>query len=195
MGHGGNVTPGGASLRLLREPGDGIAGIAADSLRINGGIRQFRQVKSLRSSATTLSVRRAACFGGLWESYGSTGRCGGGAPAPAVARRVAPPQPRCERRERHTEGEGEQGGGFGVVALLFCRSVRQGETALGNLFREWVCRGFCSMEIDRKRSSVFLFHVWRRDFDTGTAVMAKELIVSIFDLLGSLSRISINLLG
>ncbi|KAK0093833.1 hypothetical protein PV326_012520, partial [Microctonus aethiopoides] len=32
-----------ASLRQLREPGDGIAGIAADSLRINGGIRQFRQ--------------------------------------------------------------------------------------------------------------------------------------------------------
>lgn len=37
-------TPSAASLRQLREPGDGIAGIAADSLRINGGIRQFRQV-------------------------------------------------------------------------------------------------------------------------------------------------------
>ncbi|XP_012280209.1 small conductance calcium-activated potassium channel protein isoform X2 [Orussus abietinus] len=35
--------PSAASLRQLREPGDGIAGIAADSLRINGGIRQFRQ--------------------------------------------------------------------------------------------------------------------------------------------------------
>lgn len=34
-----------ASLRQLREPGDGIAGIAADSLRINGAMRQFRQVK------------------------------------------------------------------------------------------------------------------------------------------------------
>ncbi|KAG8225986.1 hypothetical protein J437_LFUL005340 [Ladona fulva] len=33
-----------ASLRQLREPGDGIAGIAADSLRINGAIRQFKQV-------------------------------------------------------------------------------------------------------------------------------------------------------
>ncbi|KAK9506670.1 hypothetical protein O3M35_008562 [Rhynocoris fuscipes] len=33
-----------ASLRQLREPGDGIAMIAADSLRINGAIRQFKQV-------------------------------------------------------------------------------------------------------------------------------------------------------
>ncbi|RZF33445.1 hypothetical protein LSTR_LSTR016295 [Laodelphax striatellus] len=33
-----------ASLRQLREPGDGIAVIAADSLRINGAIRQFKQV-------------------------------------------------------------------------------------------------------------------------------------------------------
>ncbi|XP_055629150.1 small conductance calcium-activated potassium channel protein isoform X5 [Toxorhynchites rutilus septentrionalis] len=32
-----------SSLRQLREPGDGIAEIAADSLRINGGMRQFRQ--------------------------------------------------------------------------------------------------------------------------------------------------------
>lgn len=38
------TAPSAASLRQLREPGDGIAGIAADSLRINGGIRQFRQV-------------------------------------------------------------------------------------------------------------------------------------------------------
>lgn len=38
------IAPSAASLRQLREPGDGIAGIAADSLRINGGIRQFRQV-------------------------------------------------------------------------------------------------------------------------------------------------------
>lgn len=38
------AAPSAASLRQLREPGDGIAGIAADSLRINGGIRQFRQV-------------------------------------------------------------------------------------------------------------------------------------------------------
>ena len=38
------TAPSAASLRQLREPSDGIAGIAADSLRINGGIRQFRQV-------------------------------------------------------------------------------------------------------------------------------------------------------
>ncbi|XP_037903330.1 small conductance calcium-activated potassium channel protein isoform X3 [Hermetia illucens] len=31
------------SLRQLREPSDGIAGIAADSLRINGGMRPFKQ--------------------------------------------------------------------------------------------------------------------------------------------------------
>ncbi|EZA54737.1 Small conductance calcium-activated potassium channel protein [Ooceraea biroi] len=42
------ATPSAASLRQLREPGDGIAGIAADSLRINGGIRQFRQVSAAR---------------------------------------------------------------------------------------------------------------------------------------------------
>lgn len=42
--HSGTA-PSAASLRQLREPGDGIAGIAADSLRINGGIRQFRQVR------------------------------------------------------------------------------------------------------------------------------------------------------
>lgn len=42
------VAPSAASLRQLREPGDGIAGIAADSLRINGGIRQFRQVKNIK---------------------------------------------------------------------------------------------------------------------------------------------------
>uniref|UniRef100_A0A182NDC7 Uncharacterized protein n=1 Tax=Anopheles dirus TaxID=7168 RepID=A0A182NDC7_9DIPT len=33
-----------SSLRQLREPGDGIAGIAADSMRINGGMRQFKQI-------------------------------------------------------------------------------------------------------------------------------------------------------
>ncbi|KAJ8982800.1 hypothetical protein NQ317_010421 [Molorchus minor] len=31
------------SLRQLRDHGDGIAGIAADSLRINGAMRNFRQ--------------------------------------------------------------------------------------------------------------------------------------------------------
>lgn len=33
------------SLRQLRDHGDGIAGIAADSLRINGAMRNFRQVQ------------------------------------------------------------------------------------------------------------------------------------------------------
>lgn len=33
------------SLRQLRDPSDGIAGIAADSLRINGAMRQFKQVR------------------------------------------------------------------------------------------------------------------------------------------------------
>lgn len=32
------------SLRQLRDPSEGIAGIAADSLRINGAMRPFRQV-------------------------------------------------------------------------------------------------------------------------------------------------------
>lgn len=32
------------SLRQLRDPGEGIAGIAADSLRINGAMRPFKQV-------------------------------------------------------------------------------------------------------------------------------------------------------
>lgn len=34
------------SLRQLREPSEGIAGIAADSLRINGAMRPFKQVNS-----------------------------------------------------------------------------------------------------------------------------------------------------
>ncbi|XP_043265005.1 small conductance calcium-activated potassium channel protein 2 [Colletes gigas] len=52
--HAGTA-PSAASLRQLREPGDGIAGIAADSLRINGGIRQFRQFPWwCKSSSTTM---------------------------------------------------------------------------------------------------------------------------------------------
>lgn len=39
----GHVAPN-MSLRQLRDPADGIAGIAADSLRINGAMRPFRQV-------------------------------------------------------------------------------------------------------------------------------------------------------
>ncbi|XP_015600038.1 small conductance calcium-activated potassium channel protein 2 isoform X1 [Cephus cinctus] len=51
------AAPSAASLRQLREPGDGIAGIAADSLRINGGIRQFRQFPWwCKSSPTTTAT-------------------------------------------------------------------------------------------------------------------------------------------
>lgn len=35
------------SLRQLRDPSEGIAGIAADSLRINGAMRPFKQVNAL----------------------------------------------------------------------------------------------------------------------------------------------------
>lgn len=42
--HGSNSPVPSASLRQLREPGDGIAMIASESLRINGAIRQFKQV-------------------------------------------------------------------------------------------------------------------------------------------------------
>ncbi|XP_024943194.1 small conductance calcium-activated potassium channel protein isoform X6 [Cephus cinctus] len=63
------AAPSAASLRQLREPGDGIAGIAADSLRINGGIRQFRQ---LRKPVSTLSIP------GAMKSIGSGGGPGGG---------------------------------------------------------------------------------------------------------------------
>lgn len=38
------------SLRQLRDPGEGIAGIAADSLRINGAMRPFKQVNIYVSS-------------------------------------------------------------------------------------------------------------------------------------------------
>ncbi|XP_058830030.1 small conductance calcium-activated potassium channel protein isoform X3 [Topomyia yanbarensis] len=50
-----------SSLRQLREPGDGIAGIAADSLRINGGMRQFKQLvarKREKDKEKTLSQNR-----------------------------------------------------------------------------------------------------------------------------------------
>ncbi|XP_048484747.1 small conductance calcium-activated potassium channel protein isoform X13 [Plutella xylostella] len=54
-----------ASLRQLREPGDGIAGIAADSLRINGGMRPFKQ---LRKPVSTLSIP------GAMKAYSGGGR-------------------------------------------------------------------------------------------------------------------------
>ncbi|XP_046749860.1 small conductance calcium-activated potassium channel protein isoform X2 [Diprion similis] len=74
--HGG-AAPSAASLRQLREPGDGIAGIAADSLRINGGIRQFRQ---LRKPVSTLSIPSAMkTSGGVSGGPGGVGGGGAGA--------------------------------------------------------------------------------------------------------------------
>ncbi|XP_053982402.1 small conductance calcium-activated potassium channel protein [Hylaeus volcanicus] len=69
------TTPSAASLRQLREPGDGIAGIAADSLRINGGIRQFRQ---LRKPVSTLSIPGAMKNSGGVAGGGGVGGAGGG---------------------------------------------------------------------------------------------------------------------
>ncbi|XP_076393393.1 small conductance calcium-activated potassium channel isoform X2 [Megachile rotundata] len=69
------ATPSAASLRQLREPGDGIAGIAADSLRINGGIRQFRQ---LRKPVSTLSIPGAMKNSGGVAGGGGVGVAGGG---------------------------------------------------------------------------------------------------------------------
>ncbi|XP_046966540.1 small conductance calcium-activated potassium channel protein isoform X6 [Vanessa cardui] len=60
-----------ASLRQLREPGDGIAGIAADSLRINGGMRPFKQ--GLLLCPQTLSqTRRARLRRAFTEATGDT---------------------------------------------------------------------------------------------------------------------------
>ncbi|XP_076671024.1 small conductance calcium-activated potassium channel isoform X2 [Andrena cerasifolii] len=72
--HSGTA-PSAASLRQLREPGDGIAGIAADSLRINGGIRQFRQ---LRKPVSTLSIPGAMKNSGGVAGGGGVGGAGGG---------------------------------------------------------------------------------------------------------------------
>ncbi|XP_061937847.1 small conductance calcium-activated potassium channel protein isoform X2 [Apis cerana] len=69
------TAPSAASLRQLREPGDGIAGIAADSLRINGGIRQFRQ---LRKPVSTLSIPGAMKNSGGVGGGGGVGGAGGG---------------------------------------------------------------------------------------------------------------------
>ncbi|XP_072763329.1 small conductance calcium-activated potassium channel protein isoform X2 [Anoplolepis gracilipes] len=71
------AAPSAASLRQLREPGDGIAGIAADSLRINGGIRQFRQ---LRKPVSTLSIP-----GAMKNSGGVAGGGGAGGAAGVAA--------------------------------------------------------------------------------------------------------------
>ncbi|XP_071649022.1 small conductance calcium-activated potassium channel protein isoform X2 [Temnothorax longispinosus] len=70
------AAPSAASLRQLREPGDGIAGIAADSLRINGGIRQFRQ---LRKPVSTLSIPGAMKNSGGVAGGGNAGAAGAAA--------------------------------------------------------------------------------------------------------------------
>ncbi|XP_039291578.1 small conductance calcium-activated potassium channel protein isoform X2 [Nilaparvata lugens] len=71
--HHYSATPS-ASLRQLREPGDGIAMIAADSLRINGAIRQFKQ---LRKPVSTLSIP-GSMKGGEGGRGGGGGGGGGG---------------------------------------------------------------------------------------------------------------------
>lgn len=58
-----------ASLRQLREPGDGIAGIAADSLRINGGIRQFRQVINNIFHSLASSIYQSLHLSQQYKSY------------------------------------------------------------------------------------------------------------------------------
>ncbi|KZC13047.1 Small conductance calcium-activated potassium channel protein [Dufourea novaeangliae] len=75
--HSGTA-PSAASLRQLREPGDGIAGIAADSLRINGGIRQFRQFPWwCKSSSTTMPTTPPPPMGmGLGSGSGMQGAQG-----------------------------------------------------------------------------------------------------------------------
>ncbi|XP_065225294.1 small conductance calcium-activated potassium channel protein 2 isoform X2 [Planococcus citri] len=58
--HHSSSTPGpSSSLRQLRDPADGIAGIAADSLRINGAIRQFKQGGILLCPQTLAQSRRS----------------------------------------------------------------------------------------------------------------------------------------
>ncbi|XP_048484741.1 small conductance calcium-activated potassium channel protein isoform X6 [Plutella xylostella] len=61
-----------ASLRQLREPGDGIAGIAADSLRINGGMRPFKQQGLLLCPQTLSQTRRARLRRAFTEATGDT---------------------------------------------------------------------------------------------------------------------------
>lgn len=51
-----------ASLRQLREPSDGIAMIASESLRINGAIRQFKQVLLLDFNNSSLHLPWPGCL-------------------------------------------------------------------------------------------------------------------------------------
>ncbi|XP_050059941.1 small conductance calcium-activated potassium channel protein isoform X3 [Aphis gossypii] len=64
-----------SSLRQLRDPADNIAMIAADSLRINGAIRQFRQAGILLSAQTLAAqgtqARRARLRRALTEAANS----------------------------------------------------------------------------------------------------------------------------
>ncbi|XP_018313702.1 small conductance calcium-activated potassium channel protein [Mycetomoellerius zeteki] len=72
------AAPSAASLRQLREPGDGIAGIAADSLRINGGIRQFRQFPWwCKSSSSTMAAVTAASSMAAASAGAASGTQGG----------------------------------------------------------------------------------------------------------------------
>ncbi|XP_043285244.1 small conductance calcium-activated potassium channel protein isoform X2 [Venturia canescens] len=70
------AAPSAASLRQLREPGDGIAGIAADSLRINGGIRQFRQLRKPVSTLSIPGAMKSSSGGGAGMPGGVGGGCG-----------------------------------------------------------------------------------------------------------------------
>ncbi|KAJ4441535.1 hypothetical protein ANN_11391 [Periplaneta americana] len=59
--HGSAPSQPSVSLRQLREPGDGIAGIAADSLRINGAIRQFKQIARGKNARQCHTAFLEAC--------------------------------------------------------------------------------------------------------------------------------------
>ncbi|XP_062530694.1 small conductance calcium-activated potassium channel protein [Bombyx mori] len=90
-----------ASLRQLREPGDGIAGIAADSLRINGGMRPFKQ---LRKPVSTLSIP------GAMKAYSGGGRDASGEEAGVALVGVHSEYPRFGE-ERALGGGTYKGGG------------------------------------------------------------------------------------
>ncbi|CAH0766526.1 unnamed protein product [Bemisia tabaci] len=55
--HGGSASPiPSGSMRHLRDPADGLAMIAAESLRYNGAIRQFKQLRKPVSTVSTHSI-------------------------------------------------------------------------------------------------------------------------------------------
>ncbi|XP_063979157.1 small conductance calcium-activated potassium channel protein 2 isoform X2 [Diachasmimorpha longicaudata] len=94
-----------ASLRQLREPGDGIAGIAADSLRINGGIRQFRQFPWwwCKSSTSTMATTPPPPIAGPATASGS----GGGAQGVVLCPRTLSQVRRSKLRRALTEATAE----------------------------------------------------------------------------------------